>query len=174
MRGIYKIINEVNGNYYVGSSKTIVQRWGEHKLDLMRKVHDNKHLQSAWDMYGPDKFKFVVVEEVEHPEYSELLVVEQRYLDIAKSEQSKVYNMKFTAVGGWNWGDPRLRDSLPRGKYHRDYCPDVYTFKNEKTGETFVGTRCDLYTKYGFPTLKCHVRALVRGKRKSVMGWKLA
>ena len=170
MQGIYKIINIDTGKYYVGSSKTIVKRWGEHRLDLTRKVHDNEHLQSAWNLYGESKFKFVVVEQLPNITYSELLANEQRHLDAAKLEKSMVYNMKFTAAG-WDWSDGKLLESLPRGARHKDYCADIFNFININTLEKFSGTRCELYTKHNFQHLKHHVRALVNGKRKSVMGW---
>lgn len=170
MRGIYKIINETTGKYYVGSSINIHKRWKKHRKMLRGKCHDNNHLQRAWLKYGQESFKFVIAEEV--PESMSLTDVEQKYLDIARSEKSKTYNMKFACVG-WDWESNRekLLESLPRGPRHKDYCPDIYTFKNLNTNELFTGTRCDFYTKYGFTNLKHHVKALVLGKRKSVKGW---
>ena len=37
--GIYKIINKVNGKYYVGSAKNIRGRWNGHKHLLNRNIH---------------------------------------------------------------------------------------------------------------------------------------
>ena len=31
--GVYRIINTVTGDFYIGSSKNIKQRWAEHKCD---------------------------------------------------------------------------------------------------------------------------------------------
>jgi group I intron endonuclease len=95
--GIYKIINKVNGKYYVGSSKQILEhngRFYEHKRLLRQNKHINPHLQNAWNRYGEDNFNFVLVENVNE---LNLLIVEQKYLDIAKLEKHKCYNISFIA-----------------------------------------------------------------------------
>jgi group I intron endonuclease len=60
--GIYKILNKINGKYYVGSAKNIYDRWSDHKKDLKKSRHHNRHLQRAWDKYGKENFELVVVE----------------------------------------------------------------------------------------------------------------
>ena len=92
--GIYKIINKINGNIYVGSSKIISRRWFNHKHGLNKNKHKNPHLQLAWNKYGENNFYIIVVEKV--PVYI-LLSTEQKYLDIAKTEQNKCYNLSFLA-----------------------------------------------------------------------------
>ena len=95
--GVYKIVNKTNGKYYTGSSKNINERWKIHKRGLRGNRHYNVHLQSAWNKYGETAFNFVVVETADE---KDLLMLEQRYLDIAKNEKDKCYNMYFTAGGG--------------------------------------------------------------------------
>lgn len=100
--GIYKIINRVNNKYYVGSSINITEgkgRLARHKTDLKYNRHDNEHLQRAWNSYGCDNFEFVIVEKLDNITKKELLLVEQKYLDIAKTELDKCYNMSFDAFG---------------------------------------------------------------------------
>jgi len=92
--GIYKIINKSNQKYYVGSSKNILRRWYKHRHCLLNKKHDNDHLQNACNECGIENFEFVVIE---HVEEKNLLIVEQRYLDIAREEQDKCYNKSFIA-----------------------------------------------------------------------------
>ena len=83
--GIYKIVNKVNGKYYVGSSRDIRKRWrSDHRKELTYNYHSNDYLQKAWNKYGGDSFELVIVERVE---LCELQKVEQKYLDIAKSQQ---------------------------------------------------------------------------------------
>ena len=63
--GIYKIINKVNGKYYVGSTTQLYtsrSRWNNHKQALIRGNHRNSHLQNAWNKYGPDAFEFIIIE----------------------------------------------------------------------------------------------------------------
>lgn len=98
--GIYKIINKVNGKYYIGSSNDILGksgRWQEHRNDLTANRHKNKHLQRAWIKYGENRFDFLIIENVIE---TQLLAVEQKYLDVAKSEKENCYNTKFIAGGG--------------------------------------------------------------------------
>lgn len=103
--GIYKIINKTNGKYYVGSSKNIIcgdnSRWYKHFTELMNHRHKNNKLQHAWNKYGYENFGWVVIEELSVDiSKKDLLLVEQKYLDIARNEQDKCYNLCFDASGG--------------------------------------------------------------------------
>lgn len=61
--GIYKIENILNSKVYIGKSQAIKDRWKQHKDDLNRGVHINSDLQFDWNSYGPDFFKFEILEE---------------------------------------------------------------------------------------------------------------
>ena len=63
--GIYSILNKKNGKIYVGQSINIRQRFYDHKKHLRKDIHNNKHLQSAWNKYGEDSFEFNVLEPCE-------------------------------------------------------------------------------------------------------------
>jgi group I intron endonuclease len=95
--GIYKIVNRVNGKYYIGSSKDIYDRWKEHKQYLIHKYHPNDYLQHAWNKYGEDAFDFVIIEKLLE---NELKNIEQKYLDKIKGTPSIAYNLRYDAVGG--------------------------------------------------------------------------
>jgi group I intron endonuclease len=103
--GIYEIINKVNGKRYYGSSSDIHNRWRRHKRELKKNNHDNLHLQNAWNKYGIDNFKFNIVEEVN---IDNLLLVEQKYLDICKNDSNNFYNQNYVV------GKP---PDYPRKKY---------------------------------------------------------
>ena len=90
--GIYKIINKVNGKYYVGSSKNIKYRWNKHIKMLNDNDHSNQHLQNAWNKYGKESFIFKMIEKTTK---ENTLIIEQNYLDIAKLEPNQTYNMCF-------------------------------------------------------------------------------
>ena len=60
--GIYMIINLINGNRYIGSSKNIQQRLQTHRSSLRHNHHYNIHLQNAWNKYGEAKFDYSVLE----------------------------------------------------------------------------------------------------------------
>ena len=95
--GIYKIVNKINGKYYVGGSKNIDNRWREHKADLRNNAHHNNYLQNSWNKYGEHNFEFTMIEKCD---VLNTLITEQKYLDIAKNEKEKTYNLSFIAGGG--------------------------------------------------------------------------
>ena len=90
--GIYKIINKVNGKYYVGSSKSIKRRLGEHRTYLRGNRHYNRHLQSSWNEYGEGAFAFTIVETCQ---VDMLMHLEQKYLNTSNRYNS--YNTSFIA-----------------------------------------------------------------------------
>ena len=96
--GIYKATNKINNKYYVGSSNNCNCgyrcRWNRHIRDLNDNKHPNTKFQHAWNKYGADNFRWEIIEKVEE---SNLLIVEQKYLDIACREKDKCYNLNFIA-----------------------------------------------------------------------------
>lgn len=60
--GIYKIVNLVNGRVYIGESYHCLQRKRQHLRELKKNRHSNSHLQCAWNKYGKENFKFVIIE----------------------------------------------------------------------------------------------------------------
>lgn len=95
--GIYKIINKINGKYYIGSSKDIEHRWVDHIRELRKNNHHNDYLQHAWNKYGESSFDFIILEYVEK---NQLLIIEQKYLTELKTQQNECYNLNFDAYGG--------------------------------------------------------------------------
>jgi group I intron endonuclease len=92
--GIYKIINKIDGNYYVGSSSNVLRRWNRHKNNLNHGRHHNIRLLRAWHKYGEKQFEFEVIRNVME---SELLPSEQLFLDVAANEKDRCYNLSFIA-----------------------------------------------------------------------------
>jgi len=82
--GVYKIVNKVNGNMYVGSSVNVYNRRYTHATKLNRKTHSNKHLQSAYHKYGKDNFVFEVLEYTD-----DITSVEQHYIDTLHPHYNK-------------------------------------------------------------------------------------
>ena len=79
MSGIYKIVNCVNGKFYVGSSVNFNNRKRLHLFYLRNGNHQNVHLQRSWNKYGETSFKFEFV--VELNDTKKLLLEEQKWLD---------------------------------------------------------------------------------------------
>lgn len=89
MIGVYKIVNKINGKFYIGSSSDIEYRWRKHKEKLANGKHYNKHLQSSWIEHGEKNFIFEMLEETV---IEQLLIREQYYLDKLTPFNEKGYN----------------------------------------------------------------------------------
>ena len=76
--GIYALVNTVNGKRYYGSSENCEHRFKVHVKELRAGRHVNRKLLNAWAKYGPDAFRFEVVEVVAVLE--ELLVREDAWI----------------------------------------------------------------------------------------------
>lgn len=200
--GIYKIINKINGKYYVGSSNDIHNRCIYHKSTLNRNIHRNIHLQRSWNKYGKDIFDFITIEKLPS---NLLLEIEQKYLDKAKEDgKYKCYNLSFIAdriemtdevckkisdkrKGTHHSLETRFKMSLSRkrradkpmlGKNHsletkiKMGKPDIYSFVNLKIKEKFTGTCYEFRTKYNLNSSS--ICALIKGRMKSCFDWTLS
>lgn len=161
--GIYKIVNKIDGKYYVGSTKNFSSRWKEHVYDLARNIHHNSYLQNAWNKYGKNNFAFIIAEKID--DMTKLRMVEQTYLNIAKLTESHVYNINWTSSGGSHFlgkkhtAESRQKMSLANkgrvisnktklikktqntGNSNPNADRSIYHWKNIFTGEIFVGSR---------------------------------
>ena len=79
--GIYKITNTVTGDFYIGSSKNIKQRWAVHKCPSAWKQCPNNPMYLDMHQYGVDKFSFQILEEVEIESLKE---AEQQFIETLK------------------------------------------------------------------------------------------
>ena len=89
--GIYMIINLINGNKYIGSSKDIQQRLQSHRAVLRHNHHYNEHLQRAWNKYSEDNFEYSILEFCSETQRIER---EQFYINVLKPE----YNISLDVV----------------------------------------------------------------------------
>jgi group I intron endonuclease len=61
--GIYLIVNNINGKFYIGSTTNDKRRWYTHRRELTNNTHSNPHLQRAWNKYGSLAFSFELIYE---------------------------------------------------------------------------------------------------------------
>lgn len=76
------ILNNVTGDFYVGSAVDIRGRWRSHLSCLRNGKNAAPILQNAWAKYGEDAFSFQVLETVE--DRRDAVPKEQKYLDLLK------------------------------------------------------------------------------------------
>ena len=187
---IYCIENAVNGKGYIGGSDSVKRRFASHKRQLNNNNHRNRHLQNAWNKYGKDAFRFEILEDVPK---EKLIEVEQQYLDVVKLMKHRYYNISFSSERPDVWvGRKHKPETIEKfrkpkteehkknislssmgkdGKSNYQYDYTIRSFVNNRTGETFNGTRCDFYHKYKLS--HSHVNSLIYGERKQHKGWKL-
>lgn len=58
--GIYLITNNINGKKYIGQSRNLIKRWGQHKTES-RRDNPNLIVDKAIKKYGIDNFSFEIL-----------------------------------------------------------------------------------------------------------------
>ena len=88
--GVYKITNTVTGDFYIGSSKNVKQRWAVHKCQSKWNEQPNNPIYQDMKKYGVDKFVFEMLAEVEIDKLKE---TEQQFIETLKPTYNS-YNAK--------------------------------------------------------------------------------
>lgn len=98
MKGIYKIVNLINGKVYIGQSDRLNEREREHFYRLDRNEHHNEHLQRAFNKYGKDNFIFECIEETDDLDNREIHWINKYGGVNSKSN----YNLKDPLTKEWS------------------------------------------------------------------------
>ena len=128
--GIYKITNTVTGDFYIGSSKDIKQRWASHKKPSSLKKCPNNPMYIDMHQYGLDKFDFQILEEVEIEKLKE---TEQQFIETLKP----TYNSN--RANGW--------DIERRKEYKKEYMKEYQKSDKYKEYQKEY-QQSDKYKKY--------------------------
>ena len=78
---VYKITNTITGDFYIGSSKDVKQRWAAHKKPSTWNRYSNNQMYLDMRKYGVEKFVFEVLEVVEAGSLKEK---EQYFIELLK------------------------------------------------------------------------------------------
>ena len=103
--GVYKITNTITGDFYIGSSKDVKQRWMNHKKPSRWKAYPNNPMYQDIQKYGVDKFVFEILAEIEEGSLKE---TEQEFI----KKLQPTYNDR--NADGWN--TERLKESKRKAK----------------------------------------------------------
>ena len=87
---VYKIINTITGDFYVGSSKNVKLRWMQHKRLSVWNRYKNNQMYLDMRKYGTDKFELEILAEVEVGNLKEM---EQQFIETLKPTYNN-YNAK--------------------------------------------------------------------------------
>ena len=93
--GVYIIRNSKDVRVYIGSSKNIIKRFGDHMSALLRNKHINPEMQKTYDEFGMSSFTLDILEIC--TDISKLYDVEQKYLD--EYSEKPLYNRSRTSKG---------------------------------------------------------------------------
>ena len=55
---VYKIVNTITGDFYIGSSKNVYHRWANHKCPSTWKKQPNNPMYQDMQKYGVGVFQF--------------------------------------------------------------------------------------------------------------------
>lgn len=160
---VYKITNNINNKFYIGSAKDFKRRIGNHISALNRGTHYNKYLQRAWNKYGQSCFIISIVEECE---LEEQYVREQYYIDIL----NPIYNLSKFATGGnnGNYCVETIKSMSEKGKERwNNMSDDEKIIRSLKMREYRLGTKHTEETKKKIS--KAMTSEYTRSKRKLVI-----
>ena len=120
--GVYKIVNTITGDFYIGSSKDVKQRWACHKCQSTWNKCPNNPMYQDMNKYGIDKFEFQILEEVESEKLKE---AEQQFIE----KLNPSYNSN--RANGWD---------IERYKEYRKTCK--YKDYNKKARNKYNNQHC--------------------------------
>ena len=120
-----------NDKIYVGQSTNIEKRWYRHKWNLNNKTHRNKDLQEDWNIYGENKFKFIIIQECER---DELELLEELYIKEYNTYE-KGYNYTKGGNGSVGW-KPSIETKQKIGESRKGvYCGENSPMYGKKHSE---------------------------------------
>ena len=135
--GIYKIINTVTNDFYIGSSKNIKKRWAEHKKPSVWKKYPNKQLYQDMRKYGVDKFEFEIIAEVEIDSLKEM---EQQFIERLKPTYNQM-NAKGLNVERRKKAQKEYEKTDKRKKAKKEYNNQLCFYNGETITLTALKTR---------------------------------
>ena len=144
---VYRITNTITGDFYIGSSKNVKQRWANHKCKSMWKQCPNNPMYQDMQKYGVDKFVFEILEEVEpeqlkekeqqfiekmHPTYNN---INAKGFDFERNKKyQKEYNKSDKGKESKRKSNKKYRKSDKGKEYQKQYQKEYY--KSERGKES--------------------------------------
>lgn len=106
---VYKITNIINNKSYIGVDSYFPKRLKQHKSNLDKNIHKNKHLQNSYNKYGLENFTFDLLKTCETRE--EMLNKEIELIDYYNSLENGYNN---TIGGEGSFGYKHSEESISK------------------------------------------------------------
>ena len=124
---VYKIVNIVTGDFYIGSSRNVMRRLWDHKKPSVWKKCPNSPLYQDFQKYGLDKFDFQIIISI-MPEC--LKQVEQDCIELMKPTYNS-NRAKGIDVERQKETDRRYKQSDKGKETHRKYRNQICSYNGE-------------------------------------------
>ena len=137
---VYKIINTITGDFYIGSSKNVKKRWNEHKCHSKWNECPNNPMYLDMKRYGIDNFDFEILAEVEPGQLKEK---EQQFIETLKptynSNRAKGFDFeRYKEYQKEYQKSDRCKESVKRRECQREYLNKYYNQLCYYNGETLT------------------------------------
>ena len=161
--GVYKITNTVTGDFYIGSSKDVKNRWAHHKCHSTWKNRSNNQMYHDMRKYGVDKFELQILEEVEIDRLKE---AEQKFIE----KMHPIYNSN--RANGWDiekWKEylKEYKKSDKYKEYLKEYNNQLCQYNGKKIT---LHALCERFRRAGVehPTIEAK-RYLIKKEPENVI-----
>ena len=146
--GIYRITNTITGDFYIGSSKNVKQRWANHKCKSTWNKCPNNPMYIDMKKYGLDNFVFEILAEVEEDSLKE---TEQQFIETLKPtynnrnangldfERKKEYNKEYQKSDKYKEYEKTEKRKKAKKEYQKEY---------QKTDKFKEYQKSEKYKKY--------------------------
>ena len=119
---VYRITNTVTGDFYIGSSKDIKERWRNHKKPSTWNKCPNNPMYQDMKKYGVDKFELEILEVVEPEELKE---IEQQFIE----KLQPTYNDR--NANGWDTERYKERNKERNREYRKTHRDELNKYQKE-------------------------------------------
>ena len=138
--GVYKITNTVTGDFYIGSSKNVKERWAAHKCKSTWNRFPNNQMYIDMKKYGVEKFDFQILAEVEIESLKE---TEQKFIETLNPsyndrnanglnvERCKEYQKEYQKSDKRKEAQKKYQKSNKGKKYHKEYDNQLCRYNGE-------------------------------------------
>ena len=142
--GIYEIVCMANNKSIIGSSVHIQRRYAQHMWELRRLSHHNPHLQNAFNLYGENNFKLVILEKCDK---KDLLIKEDLWIH-NKNTQDR--------TNGFNY------KNAERPQHNQETC--------KKLSEMRKGNKNPMFGKHLSDNHKEKISSALKGEKSPFFG----